>query len=53
MLAEPGTAFRRGDGKKVGYILAALGDMCAADVTVGDVEALMSTIAQGARRPAP
>jgi integrase len=46
MLAQPGAAFRRGDGKKVGYIMAALGDFCATDVTVGDVEALMSTIAE-------
>jgi integrase len=46
MLAEPGTAFRRGDGKKVGYIMAALGEIGATDVTVGDVEGLLTTIAE-------
>lgn len=46
MLAEPGTAFRRGDRRKVGYIIAALGDIDATEVTVGDVEALMATIAE-------
>jgi integrase len=51
MLAEPGTAFRRGDGKKVGYILAALGDIDATDVTVGDVEALLRTIGETGATP--
>jgi integrase len=46
MLAEPGTAFKRGSGTKVGYILAALGDLPAADVTVGHVETLLATIAE-------
>lgn len=51
MLAEPGTAFRRGDGKKVGYIMATLGDIDATDVTVGDVEALLRTIAETGATP--
>jgi integrase len=46
MLAEPGTAFKRGEGTKVGYIMAKLGDIPAAEVTVGDVETLLATIAQ-------
>jgi integrase len=45
MLAEPGEAYKRGNGTKVGYIMTALGEIPAADVTAGDVEALLTTIA--------
>lgn len=51
MLAEPGTAFKRGSGKRVGYMMDALGDIPATDVTVGDVEALLATIARTGAAP--
>lgn len=51
ILAEPGTAFRRSRGQKVGYIMAALGDKPATDVTVGDVEALLTAIAATGASP--
>jgi integrase len=44
MLAEPGTAFKRGEGTKVGYIMASLGDTPASEITAGDVETLLATI---------
>ncbi len=46
MLAEPGSAFKRGEGAKRGYIMAALGDIPAIEVSVGDVEELLATIAK-------
>lgn len=41
MLAEPGTPYRRGKGRTIGRILAALGDIPAAKVTTAQVEALL------------
>ncbi len=51
MLAEPGTAFKRGGGTKVGHIMAALGDLPAAAITAGDVEALLATVAATGAAP--
>ncbi len=42
MLAEPGTPHLRGSGRTIGRIMAALGDMSAAEITAEDVEALLS-----------
>ena len=41
MLAEPGTPYRRGRGKTVGRIMAALGDRPAAEITTAHIEALL------------
>jgi integrase len=41
MLAEPGTPYRRGRGRTVGRIMAALGDVPAAKVTTAQIEALL------------
>ena len=46
MLAEPGMPYRRGPGRTIGRIMAALGDMPAADVTTSQVEALLSAHAK-------
>lgn len=46
MLAEPGTPHKRGTGEALGYIMAALGDMPVTDVSVHDVERLLTTIAE-------
>lgn len=51
MLAEPGTAPKRGERARVGYMMAALGDLAAAEVTVGNVEALLATIAATGASP--
>lgn len=51
MLAEPGIPYRRGDGHTRGYIMAALGDKAASDVSVGDVERLLATIAETSATP--
>lgn len=51
MLAEPGGLYTRGTGLKLGYIMAALGDLVVADITVGDVERLLSTISQTGASP--
>ncbi len=44
MLAEPGTAYRRGSGKTAGRIMAAIGDRPAHEVSTRQVEALLSSI---------
>jgi integrase len=41
MLAEPGTPYRRGRGKAMGRIMAALGDVAAAEITTAQIEALL------------
>jgi integrase len=41
MLAEPGTPYRRGKGRTIGRIMAALGDIPAAKVTTAQIEALL------------
>jgi integrase len=46
MLAEPGTAYRRGRGKTIGRIMSALGNRPAAEVTTADIEALLLTHAR-------
>jgi integrase len=51
MLSEPGTPYRRGRGQTCGYIMAALGSMPANDVSVGDVEQLLTTIAETSATP--
>lgn len=51
MPSEPGIAHKRGSGETVGYILAALGDIPAIKVSVGDVEKLLSTIAETGAAP--
>lgn len=42
MFAEPGMPHRRGPGRTIGRIMAALGDMAAAEVMASHVEALLS-----------
>jgi integrase len=44
VLAEPGTAYKRGKGTTHGPVLAALGDRPAAKITTREVEALLETI---------
>jgi len=44
-LAEPGVSYRRGSGKTHGYIMAAIGDRPAAQVTGEDIEGLLGTVA--------
>ena len=44
MLAEPGSAFQRGEGARRGYIMTALGDKPAHEITAGDVEALLASV---------
>ena len=51
MLAEPGTPHRRGEGHARGYIMAALGDAPAKDVSVLDVERLLATITETGATP--
>ena len=46
MLAEPGTPYRRGRGKTVGRVMAALGDRPAAEITTADIEAVLLTHAR-------
>ena len=46
MLAEPGTPHRRGSGRTIGRIMAALGNLPAAEVTTAHVEKLLSTHAK-------
>lgn len=42
MLAEPGTPHRRGSGKTIGRIMAALGDLRVAEITTRDIEKLLA-----------
>ncbi len=51
MLSEPGTPYRRGQGQARGYIMAALGDLPAKEVSVGDVEKLLAGIAATSATP--
>jgi integrase len=51
LLAEPGQAHRRGQGRCKGRILAALGDRPAAEVTTREIEALLSSIARSGAAP--
>ena len=44
MLAEPGVAYKRRTGESAGHIMAALGDLPAAKVSVRDVEAMLATV---------
>jgi hypothetical protein len=46
MLSEPGAAYRRGTGRAVGRIMAALGDIPATEVTTADIEALLTAHAK-------
>ena len=41
MLAEPGTPYRRGNGKRIGRIMAAIGDMPPAEITTAHIEAIL------------
>jgi integrase len=45
LLAEPGTAYRRGSGVSRGLVMAALGDRPAREVTTREVEELLRSIA--------
>jgi integrase len=44
ILAEPGVAYRRGQGTTLGHVMAALGDRPAAKVNVREVEALLAKV---------
>lgn len=54
-LAEPGTPHRRGKGRAVGHVMAALGDKTAESITTADVDALLASIAagEGSIKPTP
>lgn len=45
LLAEPGTAYRRGSGASRGFIMATLGDRPAREVTTREIEDLLRSIA--------
>ncbi len=45
-LAEPGTAYKRGNAVKAGYIMAGLGDTPAAKVTTAQVDAVLNAVAE-------
>jgi integrase len=45
LLAEPGTAYRRGSGSSRGFVMAALGDRPAREVSTREVEDLLRSIA--------
>jgi integrase len=44
-LAEPGVRYRRGAGATNGHIMAALGDLPAAQISTTDIEKLLETVA--------
>jgi integrase len=44
LLAEPGVAYTRRKGESAGHIMASLGDLPAAKVTVRDVEAMLARV---------
>jgi integrase len=44
ILAEPGVAYKRREGESAGHIMAALGDLPAAAVSVRDVEAMLASL---------
>ena len=44
-LAEQGTSYRRGSGRTNGYIMGALGDLPAVQITISQVEHLLETVA--------
>lgn len=46
LLAEPGVSFKRGEGETAGHILGVLGDLGAAQVSVTDVEALLTKVSE-------
>jgi len=46
MLAEPGVPHRRGSGRTLGRIMAAFGDIAAAEITAAHIEALLSAHAK-------
>jgi integrase len=50
-LAEPGTPYRRGTGRTLGHIMAALGDRPAARVTTREVEALLAKVSATGASP--
>lgn len=45
LLAEPGTAYRRGAGASRGVVMAALGDRPACEVTTREIEDLLRSVA--------
>ena len=45
LLAEPGSAYRRGHGRSRGLVMGALGDRPAREVTTRDVEDLLRSVA--------
>jgi len=51
VLAEPGRAYKRGEGLTVGHVMAALGDLPAAKITTRDVDTLLATVAAGGASP--
>jgi hypothetical protein len=51
LLAEPGTAHRRGAGRTAGHIIAALGDARIREITTRDVESLLRTVAATGASP--
>ena len=50
LLAEPGTAHRRGSGRTDGFIMAALGDNPIASISTRDVETVLRTVATPRKR---
>lgn len=46
VLAEPGTPYKRGKGTTAGYVMAALGDRPAAQITTREIEALLAKVSE-------
>jgi integrase len=51
MLAEPGTAHRRGHGRNRGLVMATLGHLPAAQITTREVSALLLAVQDGGASP--
>jgi len=41
MLAEPGTPYARGTGRRIGRIMAAIGDKAPSEITAADIDAIL------------
>jgi integrase len=47
LLAEPGVPYKRRAGESAGHVMAALGDLSAARISVRDVDALLARVSKG------
>jgi integrase len=51
VLAESGTPYKRGSGKTLGHVMAALGDRPAAKITTREIETVLTTISETGASP--